>query len=65
MNFIPQAIADVIVIEPTLLGDSRGYFVETFRQDLFNQAIGFNVDFIQDNESKSSKNKERSVWISE
>lgn len=55
MNFIPQAIADVIVIEPTLLGDSRGYFVETFRQDLFNQAIGFNVDFIQDNESKSNK----------
>ncbi|MGB0753403.1 MAG: dTDP-4-dehydrorhamnose 3,5-epimerase family protein, partial [Gammaproteobacteria bacterium] len=42
----------MIVIEPTLLGDSRGYFVETFRQDLFNQAIGFNVDFIQDNESK-------------
>jgi len=55
LNFIPQAIADVIVIEPTLLGDSRGYFVETFRQDLFNQAIGFNVDFIQDNESKSNK----------
>ena len=55
MKFIPQEIADVIIIEPTLLEDSRGYFAETFRQDLFNQAIGYNVDFIQENESKSNK----------
>ena len=55
MKFIPQEINDVIIIEPTLLEDGRGYFVETFRQDLFNQAIGYNVDFIQENESKSNK----------
>ena len=55
MKFIPQEIADVIIIEPTLLEDSRGYFAETFRQDLFNQATGYNVDFIQENESKSNK----------
>ena len=55
MKFIPQDIPDVIVIEPTLLGDNRGYFVETFRQDLFNQAIGCNIEFIQENESRSSK----------
>lgn len=55
MKFIPQEIADVILIEPTLIEDSRGYFFETFRQDLLNQAIGYNVDFIQENESKSNK----------
>ena len=55
MKFKPQEIADVIIIEPTLLEDSRGYFTETFRQDLFNQFIGYSVDFIQENESKSNK----------
>jgi len=55
LKFIPQEISDVIIIEPTLLEDSRGYFAETYRQDLFNQAIGYNVDFIQENESKSNK----------
>jgi dTDP-4-dehydrorhamnose 3,5-epimerase len=36
-------------------GDNRGYFVETFRQDLFEEAVGYKVNFIQDNESKSGK----------
>ncbi len=55
MKFIKQAIADVMVIEPNVHGDSRGYFVETFRQDLFEKALGYTVNFVQDNESKSSK----------
>ena len=55
MLFIPQSIPDVLVIEPKVHGDLRGYFVETFRQDKFEQAIGYKVNFIQDNESKSSK----------
>ena len=55
MKFIPQSILDVVLIEPTIHGDDRGYFVETFRQDLFEEAIGYQVSFIQDNESKSSK----------
>ena len=55
MKFIPQSIADVILIEPTVHGDDRGYFVETFRQDLFDKAIGYKVNFVQDNESKSTK----------
>ena len=55
MKFIPQSIADVILIEPAIHGDDRGYFVETFRQDLFEEAIGYKVNFIQDNESKSTK----------
>ena len=55
MKFVRQSIPDVILIEPTVYGDDRGYFVETFRQDLFEKAVGYQVNFIQDNESKSTK----------
>ncbi|MDC0430156.1 dTDP-4-dehydrorhamnose 3,5-epimerase [Candidatus Thioglobus sp.] len=55
MKFTPQSIPEVILIEPTVHRDDRGYFVETFRQDLFEKAIGYKVNFIQDNESKSTK----------
>ena len=55
MKFIPQSIADVLLIEPTIHGDDRGYFVETFRKDLLEEAIGHKVKFVQGNESKSFK----------
>ena len=55
MKFIPQSIADVILIEPTIHGDDRGYFIETYRQDLLEEFIGYKVNFVQDNESKSIK----------
>jgi len=55
LKFTHQSIADVILIEPTIHGDDRGYFVETFRQDLLEEAIGYEVNFVQDNESKSAK----------
>jgi dTDP-4-dehydrorhamnose 3,5-epimerase len=55
LKFTPQSIEDVILIEPTIHGDDRGYFVETFRQDLFEEVIGYQVNFVQDNESKSTK----------
>lgn len=55
MNFIPQSIPDVLLIEPTVHGDSRGYFMESFRQDLLNDFLGYEVNFVQDNESKSAK----------
>jgi len=55
LKFIPQSIPDIILIKPNLNNDSRGYFVETFRQDLFEDAIGYKVNFIQDNESKSTR----------
>jgi dTDP-4-dehydrorhamnose 3,5-epimerase len=54
MNFIKTDIAEVIVIEPKIFGDSRGYFLESFNQNEFEKHIG-KVMFIQDNESKSSK----------
>lgn len=55
MQFIAQAIPDVFVIEPKVHGDHRGYFVETFRQDMFEATVGYKINFVQDNESKSSK----------
>ncbi len=53
MKFIAQSIPDVILLEPKVHGDDRGYFIETFRQDLFENAVGHPVSFVQDNESKS------------
>ena len=44
-----------MVIEPNFYNDDRGYFGETFRHDLFEEAIGYKINFIQENESKSSK----------
>ena len=55
MNFIRTQIPDVVIIEPTVHGDSRGYFVETFRQDKLEEFLGYKINFCQDNESKSSK----------
>lgn len=54
MNFIRTEISDVVICEPVVHGDDRGYFVETFRQDKLEDFLGFNVNFCQDNESKSS-----------
>ncbi len=55
MKFIKTAIEDVVIIEPKVFGDERGYFCETFRNDLFQQHSGVNTTFIQDNESRSSQ----------
>ena len=54
MKFIRTDIPDVVIIEPTVFGDERGYFVETFRQDKLHEFLGFSIHFLQDNESKSS-----------
>ena len=53
MNFLPQLIPEVFLIEPLIHRDLRGYFVETFKQAEFDKAIGYKIDFVQDNESKS------------
>ena len=54
MNFSPQTIPDVLLIEPVIHNDERGYFFETFKQKLLDEALGYQVNFIQDNESKST-----------
>ena len=55
MNFIRTEIPDVVIIEPTVHGDERGYFAETFRADKLEAFLGYKIDFCQDNESKSSR----------
>ena len=55
MNFIRTKISDVVIIEPQVHGDERGYFVETFRTDKLNEFLGYMINFCQDNESKSSR----------
>lgn len=56
MNFKQTKLDGVIIIEPKVFSDDRGYFCETFRQDLLDDFLGFRINFCQDNESKSSKN---------
>ena len=50
------AIPDVLLIEPKVFGDDRGFFYESYNQAAFNQATGLDVQFVQDNHSKSVKN---------
>jgi len=53
-KFIKTSIEGVFIIEPTVFGDERGYFMETYHENEFKQA-GINVTFVQDNQSKSKK----------
>ena len=55
MRFTRTKIEDVVIIEPVVHGDERGYFVETYRHDKLEEFLGYKIDFIQDNESKSSR----------
>ncbi|MFP1786003.1 dTDP-4-dehydrorhamnose 3,5-epimerase [Lonsdalea quercina] len=55
MKIIDTAIPDVKIIEPMVFEDDRGFFMESFNQMKFEEAIGRNVNFVQDNHSKSSK----------
>ncbi|MDC0552114.1 dTDP-4-dehydrorhamnose 3,5-epimerase [Flavobacteriaceae bacterium] len=54
MKFIKTEISDVYIIEPTVFGDNRGYFLESFKLEKFEENI-YPIKFVQDNESKSSK----------
>ena len=56
MNVIQTKIPDVIIFEPKVFGDDRGFFYESFNAKVFEQATGLNVNFVQDNHSKSAKN---------
>ena len=55
MKVTPTAIPDVLVIEPKVFGDARGFFYESFNQKAFNDATGLNLNFVQDNHSRSGK----------
>jgi len=55
MKVTQTAIADVLLIEPKVFGDARGFFFESFNQKAFDEAVGQRVDFVQDNHSRSTK----------
>ena len=54
MKFTRLEIPDVILCQPHIFGDDRGYFSETYRQDKLDEFLGYKINFCQDNESKSS-----------
>ena len=56
MKATALAISDVLIIEPKVFGDERGFFFESFNRRQFAELIGRNVDFVQDNHSRSAKN---------
>ena len=55
MKVTPTAIPEVLVIEPRVFGDARGFFYESFNQRAFDEAIGRHVEFVQDNHSRSGR----------
>jgi dTDP-4-dehydrorhamnose 3,5-epimerase len=55
MQATRTSIPDVLVLEPKVFGDARGFFFESFNQKAFDEAIGQHVDFVQDNHSRSTK----------
>lgn len=55
MKVTRTELPEVLVIEPKVFGDERGFFMESFNQRAFNEAVGYEVSFVQDNHSRSSK----------
>jgi dTDP-4-dehydrorhamnose 3,5-epimerase len=55
MQVTATAIADVLLLEPRVFGDERGFFFESFNARVFKEATGLNVTFVQDNHSKSAR----------
>ena len=53
MKITPCAIPDVLLLEPRIFGDDRGFFFESFNQRAFNRATGLDLHFVQDNHSRS------------
>lgn len=56
MKVTPLAIPEVVLIEPKVFGDERGFFFESFNQARFEEAVGKKINFVQDNHSRSVKN---------
>lgn len=56
MNIVTTRLPEVLIIEPKVFGDERGFFFESFNQRAFDEATGLSLPFVQDNHSKSAKN---------
>lgn len=55
MKITPTALADVLIIEPRVFGDDRGFFFESYNREVFRQGTGLDLNFVQDNHSRSAK----------
>ncbi|MEE8255200.1 MAG: dTDP-4-dehydrorhamnose 3,5-epimerase, partial [Nitrosomonadaceae bacterium] len=55
MKAIPTSIPEVLIIEPNVISDNRGFFFESFNEKAFSQGTGLNVNFVQDNHSHSAR----------
>ena len=55
MRVTPTALSGVLILEPKVFGDERGFFLETFNQRAFDEAVGHHVEFVQDNHSRSQR----------
>jgi dTDP-4-dehydrorhamnose 3,5-epimerase len=63
MQVTPTKLADCYIIQPTVFADDRGYFLETFNEQTFAKAIGKQMHFVQDNESKSNAGVVRGLHL--
>ncbi len=55
MKVTPTALPEVLILEPKVFGDERGFFMESYNRQDFNDAVGREVDFVQDNYSRSAR----------
>jgi dTDP-4-dehydrorhamnose 3,5-epimerase len=55
MKVIPTAIPEVLILEPKVFGDPRGFFMESYNARTFREATGLDIQFVQDNHSRSAK----------
>lgn len=55
MNVVETSIKDLLIIQPKVFGDSRGFFMESFNARAFREATGMNLEFVQDNHSRSAR----------
>jgi dTDP-4-dehydrorhamnose 3,5-epimerase len=55
MRVIPTELPEVLILEPRVFGDERGFFLESYNREAFRQATGLDVDFVQDNHSRSAR----------
>jgi len=61
MKVTPTALPEVLIVEPKVFGDERGFFMESFNQQAFDAAVGYAVTFVQDNHSRSARGVLRGI----
>ena len=63
MRIIPTTLPEVLILEPRVFGDERGFFLESYNRRAFNDIVGRSVDFVQDNHSSSVRHTLRGLHM--